>query len=152
MSNKQSILRLHNLIKNTSHRKIINFSSTNWTDTNSPSLNLSDATWTTPNGDVATLTNYSGLNNHKYQVSLSGSTYYISEVANEQYTHTWHTSDGSAPSLNIYFISPRTLIFQNANSTFINFNQYFRLYIDETEYKIQNFDGSLWRDLFKLNQ
>ena len=149
---KQDLRRLHNMIKNTVHKEIFNFSSSTWTDIkNPPNLNL-NATYDISDGTSAVISNYTGLNSHTYQVTLSnGDIRYITEVSGEDHQATYHNTDGGASVLNIHFISPRTLIFSSANSNIINLNQYHRLFIDENIYKIQRYDGANWVDRWALN-
>lgn len=142
MSNYNNLGHTRNLNYSTNinsrRREIINFSSTIWTDSNGPSLDLTQSTWTTSNGDTATLTDYTGSNNFTYNVNIGNNTTYLKEVAGEEtYTHTYHTTDGGPAVEFVQFIAPNTLIFRDPNSNFIQLNDYVRLFVDTDELTVQ---------------
>ncbi len=151
MSNK-SIRRLHNLIKNTKTRELINFSSANFTDIkNAPALDLTATDWDLPTGgQTAVFTNYTGSNNHTYKITISnGDIRYATAVSGETYTHTYHLTDGGAVDQKMTFVAPNTIFFEDETSNYIYLNDNFRIYVDNTLFKIQEYDGSNW--ITKLN-
>lgn len=141
MSNYNNLGHTRNLSYSTSvpsrRREIVNFSSTHWTDTNGPSLDLTQSTWNTASGDTATLSDYTGSNNFTYNVVINNNTTYLKEVQGEDYTHTYHLTDGGPISEYVQFIAPSTLIFRNPNSNFILLNEYVRLFVDNDEFQVQ---------------
>lgn len=155
MSNfNQQHLQIRNIpqpVTHTNRREIINFSSTTWTDTKGPNLDLSSSDWNLPNNRTAVLTTYSGSNNHTYTVTISdGSVHYLSEVSDEDYDLTYHLTDGGSVIQYVTFIEPTTLIFRDPNSNFILLNTNVRLFTDDDELIVQIYNGSNWINKFKV--
>lgn len=127
----------------TKRREIINFSSTNWTDT-THTLNLTSSTWTTAGGLTATFTTYAGSNNHTYKITLSNSDIrYLTEVSGQDtYTHTYHETDGGPIVQYAEFVAPTTLFFRDPTFNYIYFNSTVRAFVDNDEFQIQIDDGT----------
>jgi len=147
---KTEIKRLHNLIKNSTSKEIINFSSTNFTSLNAPNLDLTQSTWNTPTG-TATFSQYTGSLGHTYTITLSnGDIYYANTVANENYTHSIYETEGGSITNKGRFVTPNTFIIENINSNLINLNNNVRIYVDNDEFKIQILEAGFFKDKFRV--